>query len=255
MQGKQVKWCVVVATAPRKVPTVIETLESLEDCGWSPTVFAEPGSIDTGRATIWNEERLGVWRNWVKSCIWALDQEADLIMTVQDDTEFHPESRALVESIEWPEDAGYISLYTPKHYQQWKDGRPRPVGFYPVKTNSMWGAMALVFKPDVLARVISHPRALDWCGVAPKNKESRAGYKERRKAEPWKIQNSDFIIASILLRNLKRKLYYFNPSPCTHISKFSSIGHGDNSGRRNAYYVAARDLPLTYQIFPTSEPQ
>lgn len=244
------KWTVVVTTAPRKVCTCVATLESLEDCGWNPVVFAEPGSSPTGdRMRFDNPERLGIWHNWLKAARWALEQPSDYIMTVQDDTDFHPESRMLVEETPWPEDAGYISLYTPKHYQQWKDGRPRDKGFYAVKTQSMWGAMALVFNPYVLERIVTHPRAINWCGIGPKNRAVQAKVMESRKLEPWRIQNSDFIIARIIQRHLGLKLYYYNPSPCTHTSMYSSVNHGSNSDKRNAFYVADHSIPIAAQMF------
>lgn len=243
-------WIVVVNTAPRVECTCNATLESLEDCGWDPVVFAEPGSTCTGnRARFDNSERLGIWRNWLKATRWALEQpETDFIMTVQDDTDFHPESKLLVESIEWPSDAGYISLYTPKHYQTWKDGRLRANGLYPVETKSMWGAMALVFKPSVLREIVNHPRADSWLGVKPKTLAIREEMMELRRKEPWRIQNSDFIIARII-QALGRKLYYFNPSPCTHTSKYSSVNHGSNDGKRNSLLVADAAMSLNDQIF------
>jgi hypothetical protein len=243
-------WTVVVNTAPRKECTCVATLESLEDCGWDPVVFAEPGSSDTGsRMRFDNLARLGIWHNWLKAARWALEQpESDYIMTVQDDTSFHPESKLLVENIDWPADAGYVSLYTPKHYQQWKDGRMRSKGFYPVETKSMWGAMALVFRPSVLREVVNHPRAQSWLGVKPKTKSIVNSVMEARKREPWRIQNSDFIIARII-QHLGRKLYYFNPSPCSHTSKYSSVEHGSNDGKRNAFYVADHSMSLASQIF------
>lgn len=242
------EWSVVVTTAPRKSPTIIQTLESLEDCGWSPTVFAEPDSLDTSWPTFQNEQRLGVWFNWLKSCRWAIEQHPEFVLTVQDDAEFHPECKQLIESVEWPGDAGYISLYTPKHYQFWKDGSARPNGLYSVKTQSMWGAVALVFKPSVLRDLIEHPRAKHWAGVRCKNRSNWPALKEKRLANPHMIQNSDTIIGSILTKTLGRKLYYFNPSPCAHISKYSACGHGDNHGRRNAFFIADQSIPILEQL-------
>lgn len=243
-------WTTVVTTAPRKECTLIQTLDSLEECGWTPVVFAEPGSTPTSRLTFWNESRLGVWHNWLKAARWGTEQGTDFVMTVQDDTEFHLESKDLIESIKWPEDAGYVSLYTPKHYQFWADRTtPRRNGIYAIKTQSMWGAVALVFRTEILRQLVEHPRSVSWLGVRSRKKSKWPELKQRRIENSWMIQNSDTIIGSILIKNLKRRLYYFNPSPATHISRFSAIGHGDNKGRRNAYFVAAYDLPLVDQIF------
>ncbi len=242
------KWSVVVTTAPRRECTLIQTLESLTDCGWDPTVFAEPGSTSTSYPTHHNETRLGVWHNWLKSCSWALAQQPDFVMTVQDDCEFHPESKDLIESINWPLDAGYVSLYTPKHYQIWRNGRPRQLGMYHVNTSSMWGACALVFRPNILQSLINHPCAKHWLGVRGKNRKQWPALKLKRQQNPWMIQNSDTVIGSVLTRNFGLKLYYFNPSPASHISKFSAIGHGDNRGRRNAWKIADPSIPLADQL-------
>lgn len=243
------KWTVCVTTAPRRECTCVATLESLEDCGWNPVVFAEPGSSPTGdRVRFDNPERLGVWHNWLRAARWALDQASDYIMTVQDDTDFHPESRLLIESTQWPEDAGYISLYTPKHYQQWKNGTPRQTGLYSVKTQSMWGAVALVFKPKILRALIDHPRAISWVGSRCKKKSNWPALREKRLANPHMIQNSDTIIGSILTKTFGLKLYYFNPSPCAHIATHSTCGHGGNRGRRNAWFIADSSIPIMEQI-------
>ncbi len=247
----QNRWSVVVTTAPRMECTLSRSLESLVDCGWdSPTVFAEPGSTATEFLTFTNVTRLGVWHNWLASCRWAIEQDADFILTVQDDAEFHPQSKELIESIDWPSDAGYVSLYTPKHYQFWKDGSCRPNGIYPVKTQSMWGAVALVFKPDVLRQLVNHPRALSWLGCRSKTKTKWEDLRAKRLANPHMIQNSDTIIGSILTKSLGRKLYYFNPSPVSHFSKHSACGHGGNGGNRNSYFIADHSIPLGLQIFP-----
>jgi hypothetical protein len=117
----------------------------------------------------------------------------------------------------------------------------------------MWGACALVFRPEVLRQLVEHPRAQSWVGVRCRDNKKWQELKEKRIANPHMIQNSDTIIGSILVKSLKRKLYYFNPSPCTHTSRYSAISHGDNTGRRNAYYIASMDLPLALQIFGDSK--
>jgi hypothetical protein len=238
-----------VTTAPRKECTLIECLESLELAGLEPVVFAEPGSTKTDRPTVQNENRLGVWFNWLQSARWALESGADTIYMFQDDMITHPESVDLINSITWPKDAGYVSLYTPKHYQFTKTRELRKK-MYTIKTGSMWGATAMVFKRDVLKQLIDHPKCMDWCGCKPRTNPE--GYKERRRAQPWTIQNSDYIIGLVLQMYLRYKLYYFNPSPSYHCSRYSAIGHGGNSGRRNAYYIAYQDQPLHPQIFGKS---
>lgn len=255
------RWEVAVTTAPRKGCSLERCLDSLLDCGFSKdeiTVYAEPNSTETDFNTIKNTERKGVWHNWLNSARQSLEKKPDIILTVQDDSIFHPDSKSFTESILWPDPkTGYLSLYCPKHYQHWKDGRKRPFGIYEVKTNSVWGAMALVWHPKVINKLIEHPRAKTWCGAKIKKRknEKRSEYKKRwekhkemKRENPHLIQNSDTIMGIIIRKCLKRKLMYVSPSLVDHCSKNSSIGHGDNSGRRNAYYLADHSIPAHIQI-------
>jgi hypothetical protein len=247
------KWVAVVTTAPRQEPTLVKTLISLDSCGWKPVIFAEPLSPITDWTknnfeVYHNTTRLGVWFNWLKSAEYALKQKPDLIAMFQDDVEVHPESKDFIENLQWPKDAGYISLYTPKHYQLTKSGICKH-GMFSVKTGAMWGATALIFKPDVLKATIEHRKAKEWCGIKPRTNPE--GYKERRRAQPWTIQNSDYIIGLIVQNYLRKKLYYFSPSLCSHIAEHSAIGHGGNKGRRNCYVSANYALPVKEQVFGT----
>lgn len=245
------KWVATVTTAPRQNPTLVETVVSVKACGWEPVLFAEPNTDLTNKLVKnceihRNEKRLGVWFNWIKSAEYALSQSPDLIAMFQDDVDIHPESKYFLESIDWPKDAGYVSLYTPMHYQLTKSGVCRH-GMFGVKTGAMWGATALVFKPDVLNATICHKKAKEWCGIRPRTNPE--GYKERRRAEPWTIQNSDYIIGLIVQNYLRKKLYYFSPSLGSHIAEFSAINHGGNKGRRNCYVAADYSLPIKEQVF------
>lgn len=259
------RWSVAVTTAPRKDNILDQCLESLQDAGFTHdeiTVFAEPNSPPTpDHNRIDNEKRLGVWYNWKQAAHRCLAFQPDLVMTVQDDAIFHPESKQFVESILWPDPlTGYISLYTPSHYQQYKDGRLRPFGVYAVNTGSVWGAMSLVFPPTTLANLLQHHRALSWCGskIRRAPEESKHDYllrweavRQRRLADTGLIQNSDTIIGIILRRYMKRRLMYISPSLVSHAAKHSSIGHGGNGGKRNTKYLADHSLPLSHQI-PTT---
>lgn len=256
------RWAIAVTTAPRKDCTLLRCIESIRKCGWEPVVFAEPGSTKTDCVTFWNETRKGVWHNWRQAAEWCLAQNTEFVMTVQDDALFHPDTRTFANEILWTSigSVGYVSFYTPMHYQQWQDGRQRPFGIYPVNTNSVWGAMALTFPPKVLRELLDHPRALSWLGAkltrmkGESVEEHRArdlAMKERRKKEPWLIQNSDTAIGIILRKFLKKKLVYVSPSPVDHCSKYSSIGHGGNDGKRNAYYIADPTKPLRPQVLGT----
>lgn len=246
-------WTCIVTTAPRSICTLQLTCESAEDCGWTPVVFAEPKSTDLSSRyqTFWNKERLGIWRNWRQAAQWALDQGTSHIITLQDDVDMHPETKVWLDELEWPEDAGFISPYTPRPYQTWKKGNPRPIGLNAVKTNSCWTAQSLCFTRDVLKEVVEHHRGIKWVGLPPikmRTTEGRRKHREYKMQNPQLIQNSDYIIGRILQRDLKLKLYYPNPSLATHCNPVSSVDHGSNTGRRNALVVADFSLPIKPQL-------
>lgn len=239
-------WLVAVTTAPRECCTLNECVESLRVCGWEPVVFAEPGSTETDAETFENPSRLGVWHNWLHSAKWAIENtKASLIMTVQDDSLFHPDSKAFVESVLWPcKQTGFVSLYTPKHYSINKNVL-RNAGVNRIRTRSLWGACALVWPREVLERVIEHPTAKKWSGARP-----RSGNKaviQRRLDNPHTIANSDTAIGKIL-NAMRRTMWFVDPSPVQHIARYSSISHGDNSGRRNAWRIADHKKSLVDQV-------
>lgn len=249
----QNNWLCIVTTAPRSICTLRLTCESLVDCGWTPIIFAEPNSTDLSNQyeTFTNEVRLGIWRNWLHATRWALSQKADRFITVQDDVDFHPETKDWLDSFEWPQDTGFISPYTPRPYQTWKAGNPRPVGLNPVKVRSCWTAQSLCFERNVLQDIVDHPRADYWTGLPPnkmRTKQGRIKHREQQLQKTWNIQNSDYIIGSIIQTNLNRRLYYPNPSLATHCNPVSSVNHGPNTGRRNALYVADWSLPIKEQL-------
>lgn len=256
------KWAVAVTTAPRKDCTLEQCIESMRVCGWDPIVFAEPGSTEIDARTIWNSEKLGVWHNWIKSAKWCIENTAaEYILTVQDDSLFHQDSKAFVEQVLWPrEDAAFVSLYTPKHYTIIKNtAKLREPGVNRIYTRSLWGACALVWPRDVLKLVVNHKIAKAWAGAAPKRTVIESGKKRRRRKSeidsiyqkrsenPSTIANSDTAIGKIV-NSLDRSMWFIDPSPVQHIARFSTIGHGGNDGRRNAWRIADHGKSLADQV-------
>lgn len=232
---------IAVTTAPRQECTLVYCLASIEACGWSPIVFAEPGSTETDYQTNWNKAKLGIWHNWLNASRWCLDNtSSDFIMTVQDDSLFHPESKLLVDRMDWPRDAGFVSLYTPKHYSI-----KRPVGVNKIRTKSLWGACALLWSRSALSDVIDTPTARNWLGAQPKSRS--ASVIESRRSNPSTIANSDTAIGKAMNR-LELGMYFVDPSPVHHIARFSTISHGDNTGRRNCGRCSDFEKPLWEQV-------
>lgn len=234
------QWSVVITTAPRKPSTLNECLESIINCGWEPTLFAEPNSEQTPYPTILHPRKRGVWHNWLDSCKYALTQSPDFILTSQDDSFYHPDSKEFIEKLIWPKNCGFVSLYTPKHYST-----RRLPGVNRIYTRSLWGACALVWKPEVLEQVINHRIALNWLGARPRSKNKNVIL--NRKKNPYLIANSDTAIGKIC-NALKLGMYFVDPSPVSHIATTSTINHGGNLGRRNASRLADHSLPLDYQV-------
>lgn len=241
------EWFVAVTTAPRKNCTLEQCAASLRRAGWEPTIFAEPGSTKTFAETVWNEKQKGVWHNWLSSAKYAIEKtDANIILTVQDDTQFHSDSRSFTESILWPSDAAFVSLYTPKHYSFLpKKKELRPVGVNRIRTKSLWGACAIAWPREILERVIHHPRAKTWLGAYPRS-GCRRVFASRR-ANPTRIANSDTAIGKIC-NALGKSMYFIDPSPSRHIARHSTINHGGNDGKRNCYRCSDHTRPLAEQV-------
>lgn len=241
------QWFVLITSAPRKEPTLAECIASVRAAGWEPRIFAEPGTEAKDVYVHQNINQLGVWHNWLNSCRVALQSNAQYIVTLQDDITLHPETREYVEKALWPDPkCGFLSLYTPKHYslKRKPKNKYKPPGINKIVTNSLWGACALVFDRRVLAQVVYSQRAKTWLGAAPRS--GNRGVYQSRRSNPHTIANSDTAIGRII-NDLKRTMWFIDPSPAEHIARYSSISHGDNTGRRNCIRCANHEMPLEEQ--------
>jgi len=241
-------WSVVVATAPRKKPKLKTTVQSLKVAGWEdPIVFAEPDSPVCDAETHVSEKRLGVFHNWMRGARHALESGADVIMTVQDDVWFSPDSKWFAESCLWPKDCGFLSLYTPLHYSI-VQGKMKPWGINRIFTKSLWGAMAMIWHPDVLDKIVNGDKAKDWIGRRSTMKPSEIRYKLNN---PEEVRNVDTFLG-YCVRDMGRDMCFVNPSFAQHIGEHSSIGNRDVSGKRSArFMVGGVGTPSAKQI-PTS---
>jgi hypothetical protein len=251
-------WAVVVTTAPRKEPTLSVCLDSLLIAGWNPKIFAEPsgdyGFLNSAYKDnmIMHKNKKGVWWNWVESCRWALENTtAENIMTVQDDSLFHPESKQWVEKFLWPaENTGFVSLYTPKHYSvrsHLKNKPERPLGLNRITTKSLWGACALIFPRSVLEEMMSSPFIDNWRGARLRTKSAWKNKQKERGENPHTIANSDTAIGK-MMNSMGKSMWFMDPSPVRHIAEHSAMGHGGNKGRRNCGRCAKYSVSLDDQI-------
>jgi len=246
-------WFVAITTAPRRDCTLLRCIDSIRQAGWEPTIFAEPGSTKTDAVTVSNPERLGVWHNWLASARYALDHSTvGVILTVQDDCLFHPDSRSFTESILWPaEDAAFVSLYTPRHYSYLKSGRINPVGVNRIRTRSLWGACALAWRREALERVVSGTVSCAWRGAGPRRASDRASWYARKDADPSSVANSDTAIGKAV-NQLGLSMWFVDPSPVHHIAKHSTVNHGGNGGNRNCGRCSEHAMALSEQVSPRS---
>lgn len=229
-------WFVGITTAPRSNPTLMDCIYSIRETGWEPTIFAEPGSLATDCATVWNEDKLGVWRNWVSMVRYGLSTEAKYFVLFQDDIILHPNTKGYVESLPNIE---FLGLYTSRKY-----GYKRPPGIHRIRTRSLWGVCAVVYSRELLQKIVNHPLIEKWKGAPPRrNKEQ---FYRKRTKDPSLIANSDTAIGKIMNR-LKRPMYFVNPSPARHIATVSSINHGGNGRFRNCNPCANYHLSLKRQ--------
>ena len=250
--SKKLKWSVVVTTAPRQRSKLQTTIQSLLTAGWNdPIVFAEPASSTCDATTYTNPVKLGVFHNWIKSATNALNSNADVIMTVQDDVWFHSDSKWFAESALWPKNCGFFSLYTPEHHSIIR-GKKQRWGIYSILVKSLWGAMAMIWHPSVLKQVINSKRAKNWIGRRSTMAEGEQRWKENN---PQDVRNVDTFIG-YCVREMKRKMYYVNPSFVQHISEYSSIGGRDATGKRSAKFMVgtprvphANEIPIKSEFF------
>jgi len=216
-----------ITSAPRKEPTLAHTIQSVRDCGYEPVVFAEPRTkVPEGVKTIWNPSRLGIWKNWKQLAERGLASGEEIIVTLQDDIDLHPDTLSFVERTS-SSITGLLSLYTSKFY-----GRGKPPGVHHIKARHLWGACALAFTRESLTTILSHQRALSW---------------ERDTGQ-------DIVISNILY-DLSLPMHFVVPSPVSHISPYSTVGHGDNSNYRNCHKQANKSISLESQVWPNLQSQ
>lgn len=227
------KWAVGMTTAPRRESTVRQALASHRLNGWEPILFAEPGSDLAGidAPIVQNTERLGVWFNWVQQATKLLEwfPDATHILTTQDDCEFVPGTRELVDAYTFPEDAAFVSLYLPMKIASVRvNGRRerRPPGIQPIEQARLHGSLALAFPRNSLERILKHPIARGWSG--------------QRYAKNGHPPADDDICIGKCVADLGLKMYYAVPSCSQHIAPYSAReGGGSNKGIRQADWVAA----------------
>jgi hypothetical protein len=210
-QGTPVrKWAVGVTTAPRAVPTVDWSLDSLIRAGWdSPRVFQDaPVPLSARSADLPATVRataIGAWPNYYLGLIELLlrEPDADAFLMVQDDALFYDRQdlRSYLEQVLWLSDPpGLVSLYCSAAYT-------RPVhGWHRLESRWVWGALAFIFPAQLARRFVSDPEVFD----------------HRRGAPPGERAYIDTLIGNWAERH-GVPIYFPTPSLVQHIGDASTL--------------------------------
>lgn len=220
--GSHRKWAVGMTTAPRQVPTLERSLNSLHAAGWdSPRLFVEPGTeipkaFDHLPVTR-RDQVLGAFPNWYLGLAELIMREpqADAYLMCQDDVLFSEGLRGYLEESPWPSpDAGVISVYCPSHYAA--DQSP---GFHVENRGwQSWGALAYALPAPSARAIVSDLRVLE----------------HRLKGPADGMRNIDSVVGR-WCRESGRSYVVHVPSLAQHIGDTSTIWNGArNSNRRRA---------------------
>jgi len=253
-------------TAPRPVSYLATTAQSLVAAGINRIhIFAEPetpldalAKVRGGTFSIVQRlRRYGHFYNWMSAARAMLDTGAELVLMCEDDVQFGRSSLADALAV-WPklQDPGFLSLYTPSHYQQsWRvlgsDGKPlrpfhetaaaaikrakripgatvkrvdAPYRVYCPQFRDMYGTVGLLFSRATLAAIIDHEIADQWPAHYPDVPAER-------------LACTDLCIGRIV-RALGLRAWYFNPGRAQHIGEVSIINpHAGLSPKRRSHNV------------------
>ncbi len=108
-------WAYGVTVAPRRIPTLGRTLESLLQAGFpEPHLFVD-GDADfpSDYSVTRRDPKIGAWPNWILAAheLYQREPLATAYAIFQDDILLAKQVRQFLERIEWPGD-GYFNLYT-----------------------------------------------------------------------------------------------------------------------------------------------
>ncbi|QDU11419.1 hypothetical protein [Gimesia aquarii] len=164
-------WSVGITTAPRKQPTLCQTIASIKKAGWERLqVFAEPGveipEDFNDLIFVQRYERLGAFPNWYLSLTEMVlrDPKAEAYLLCQDDVLFSENTREYLEFKLWPApEVGVVSIYCPSHYQQ----KITPEFIREDRGWRSWGALAYIFSNPSARSLLSDSAVLNHRDFGP----------------------------------------------------------------------------------------
>lgn len=221
--GSTIPLAIAMTIAPRRRPTLHESLASLRGAGFTEDVrlFAEPGTFDhlsrpTDARTIIrdNPSTQGCFHNW-RQAITSLLSETDALwlLVVQDDAVWAPGSADILrEHMVARQDlrTGFLSPYvTDKNAIEaaFVDGwNECSIGW------TFWGALAFCMKRATAEELLRHPRFAQHQGT----------------------QQIDAVVSASML-DLDLPSFVLVPSLVDHIGDTSTVGHDDVAGTLRGY--------------------
>lgn len=223
-------WAVAVTTAPRRLPTIDDCLDSLVNAGWpNPRIFSDSyvplAKRHVHMAVTLREPAVGAWPNYYLTLAELLMREpdADAYLIVQDDVLFynHTGLRDYLEGALWQTHQPCMaSLFCPRDYTQ-------PIcGWTNFQGDWLWGAQAFVFSRSAAQRFLADDQVVHhrW------NSEYEGSY------------GIDWLIGKWAGR-CQVPIRYPTPSLVQHIGHVSAIwGHAHIIGPRRADQFAGDNL-------------
>jgi hypothetical protein len=164
--GPEVReWAIGVTTAPRRLPTLADCLDSVIQAGWpEPRLFVDshvdiPDRFSHLPITL-REPRIGAWPNYYLALgeLFLRQPQADAYLLIQDDSLFfgHSGLCAYLERILWPgPEPGIASLFCSRSYTQPTHGWHRFDG------NWVWCALAFIFSNATAKRFLADRSVVD----------------------------------------------------------------------------------------------
>lgn len=226
LRGPAVKtWAIGMTTAPRKSPTLRQTLDSLAASGFDkPHVFADGGDVcwvpDSKRTTR-RTSKWGAWKNFLHGLTELRGTPADAYLMLQDDVTFTPKTREYLEAYLWPEESPLcaVSLYTGAKYTAQSPGWTRHI--VSPRSPWLWGALAFAFTPQLVDAMLDSITFLRW-------------------SSPHRVD----VAIGLACEEVDAAIWHPTPSLCQHIGETSSIWgqHNRAAGLRKAAQFAGDRL-------------
>ena len=216
--GRHISLGVAITSAPRVVPTLVATVDSMRTAGFTqPIELFIDGQVSVPLDDMIrinpSSVRLGEIKNWVRASRFMLSKGYEFVLICQDDVQFCLHAYTTLETgiLRFKgERLGLISLYTPRANVLGRDFRKMDEGWHRfTPSRNTWGALAWCFPKRVLETLTAMP---DF--------EQAASREELL----------DRLVCGIL-STMRIVCFQHIPSLAKHIGQTSTLKHKDNPGK------------------------